>query len=120
MSVIFNVRRRMIEIEFSIWLASKTRWAHLAKIVELPAVPRVGEFVKFRNEKQGDYFAWEVSQVTYRESGTVEVWTKLLDNTDERGFSFEAESDFDEYFQSYVAEGWRCERGIGPNRHRAG
>ena len=109
----------MIEVEFSIWIASKTRWAHLSKNTTMPAMPRVGEFVKFCNEKQGDYFAWKISQVTYRESGKIEVWTELLDNVDERGYSFDAEDEFDEYFQSYIAQGWRCERGIGPNRRIA-
>ncbi|HEX5103224.1 MAG TPA: hypothetical protein VFV87_05405 [Pirellulaceae bacterium] len=103
------------EIQCSIWLASKTRWAHLTKLVRLASVPRVGEYLKFQNHEQGDYFAWRVSQVTYRESGEIEVWTELLDNIDDRGYSFDEESEFDSYFQSYVGEGWTCERGIKPN-----
>lgn len=75
----------MISVQFSIWLASKTRWAHLTKSIEMPAVPRLGEFVKFRNEQQGDYFSWEVSQVTYREGGATEAWTNLLNDADDRG-----------------------------------
>ena len=104
-----------VEVEFSIWLASKTRWAHLTKTISMPTVPRVGEFVKFRNKKVGAYFPWQVSEVTYCESGEIEVWTGLLDNIDGRGYSFESEEEFDEYFQSYVSENWRCERGIKPN-----
>jgi hypothetical protein len=107
----------MITIEFSIWLASKSRWAHLTKMIGMPVVPRVGEFVKFSNAKNGDYFAWKVSQVTYRENGSIEVWTELLENIDNRGFSFETEDEFDDFFQSYVAENWRCERGIRTNRN---
>jgi len=109
----------MIPIQFNIWLASKTRWAHLAKTISLPAVPRVGEFLKFRNAQQGDYFAWQVSEVTYRETGTIEISTKPLNDADERGYSFEDEAEFDEYFRSYIDEGWQCERGIGPNRRIA-
>jgi len=109
-----------MDIEFSIWLASKTRKAHLIKIIPMPIVPRVGEWIKFRNEKVGDYFAWQITQVTYRESGQIEVWTELLNNTDDRGYSFDTEEEFDEYFASYIAEGWRCERGIGPNRRYKG
>lgn len=105
-----------MDIEFSIWLATRTRWAHLTKTMSMPVVPRVGEHVKFRNEVVGDYFAFRVSAVTYRESGGIEVATELLDNIDDRMFSFEAEEEFDEYFASYLAEGWRCERGVGPNR----
>jgi len=110
-----------VDIEFSIWLASKTRWAHLTKTIEMPVVPRVGEFVKFGNKKQGDYFAWRVTQVTYRESGQIEVWTELLDNIDDRRYSFETEEEFDQYVNSYIAEDWRCDRGIGPNtRYKGG
>ncbi len=82
----------------------------------MPVVPRVGEFVKFANKELGDYFAYPVKQVTYRESGQIEVWTKLLDNIDDRGYSFEDESEFDEYLASYLAEGWTCSRGVQPNR----
>jgi hypothetical protein len=109
-----------IDIEFSIWLATKTRWAHLTKVISMPIVPRVGEFMKFRNVAVGDYFAFRVSQITYREDGLIEVWTELLDNVDERMYSFEDESEFDEYFASYIAEGWACHEGIGPNRRVAG
>ncbi len=106
-----------MDIEFSIWLATKTRWANLTKTMSMSSVPRVGEFVKFDNERVGDYFAWEVSQVTYRESGVTEVWTGLLDNIDDRGYSFEDEAEFDEYYESFLAEGWHCKRGIGRNNH---
>jgi hypothetical protein len=105
-----------MDIEFSIWLATKTRWAHLTKVIAMPVVPRVAEFVKFRSAAVGDYFAFKVSQVTYREDGMIEVWTELLDNIEGRMYSFEDESEFDEYYGSYLAEGWSCSKGIGPNR----
>jgi len=104
-----------IEIKFEIWLASKTRWAYLHKVIPLPVVPRVGEFIKFNNKEMGDYFAWEISAITYRESGEVEASTELLNNIDERMYSFEEEVEFEEYFQSYLAEGWVCEFGVKPN-----
>jgi hypothetical protein len=108
------------EIEFSIWLASKTRWTHLTNRISMASVPRVGEYMKFRNAELGDYFAWRVTEVTYREGGIVEISTELLDDIDGRGYSFEAEEEFDDYLKSYMAEGWRCERGIGPNRRYRG
>jgi hypothetical protein len=37
----------------------------------MPVVPRVGEFVKFKNDKPGEYFAFPVKQVTYRETGEI-------------------------------------------------
>ena len=109
-----------MDIDFSIYLATPTRWVHLRKTISFPTVPRKGEFVKFRNEKLGDYFAFEVMEVTNRESGQVEIQTDLLDNVDQRMYSFEEEEEFDEYFQSYRSEGWRCERGVVPNKRVAG
>ena len=109
-----------MKLEFSIWIASKTRWAHLTKGIEMPTVPRVGEYMKFNNDEMGDYFPWRITEVTYRESGHVDVCTELLDNQDDRGYSFESEVEFDEYYQSYLDMGWRCERGVGPNRRTRG
>ncbi len=109
-----------VDIDFSIWLASKTKWAHLTKLISMPVVPRVGEYVKFRNAQMGDYFGWKVSSITYRECGPIEVLTELLDDIDGRRYSFEEEQEFDEYFNSYLVEGWRCERGIGPNSQYRG
>lgn len=106
----------LIDIKFSIWMASKTRWVHLTKTISLPAVPRSGDFIKFTNEELGDYFAWEISEVTYRESGSIEVSTALLDDIDNRRYSFEDEAEFDEYYDSYIAEGWTSPEGIGKNR----
>jgi hypothetical protein len=104
-----------MKIRFSVWIASKTRWSHLTKVVEMPVVPRVGEFMKFRNAKLGDYFAFQISQVTYREAGEIDVWTELLGNVDDRMYSFEEEAEFDDYYHSYLEEGWECPRGVGPN-----
>jgi hypothetical protein len=109
-----------MNIEFSIWLASKTRWAHLTKIIPMQTVPRVGEFMKFQNAEVGDYFAWAITQVTYRENADIEVWTELLNNIEDQGYSFETEEEFDQYFRAYLAEGWQCIRGIGRNNHYKG
>jgi hypothetical protein len=103
-------------VKCSIYLASKTRWTHLTKLVELATVPRVGEWIKFANAELGDYFPWKVVEVTYREGGEVELMTDLLDDINGRGYSFENESEFDEYFDSYLKSGWACHRGVGPNR----
>ena len=106
-----------MQIKFSIYMASKTRWAHLTKTISMPSVPRVGEFIRFANEEEGDYFKWRVMEVTFRgSSGRFEIMMDLLNNADERGYSFEDESEFDECFDSYLTEGWQCERGVGPNR----
>jgi len=82
--------------EFSIWIASKSKLAHLSKEIELNVLPRVGEFIKFKNDEVGDYFAWEIRQITYHELGRIEIWTELLNNHDNCGYSFEDEEDFQE------------------------
>ncbi|OAN19876.1 hypothetical protein A3K86_00030 [Photobacterium jeanii] len=105
----------MIEIEFSIWLASKENWVHLTKNIKFPSVPRVGEYVKFSSASLGDYFSWRVTQVTYRENGYVEVWTELLDNIDDRMYSFEDDCDFQEYLLAYQTEGWVAPYGVKEN-----
>ncbi|WP_372836257.1 hypothetical protein [Pontibacterium sp.] len=111
----------MIEMEFSIWLASKTRWVHLTKAISLPVVPRVGEHIKFKSKELGDYYPWKVTQVTYRESGVIEVWTELLEDINGRGYSFEEEDDFDEYHNAYIEEGWQAPHGIKRNtKYRGG
>lgn len=68
----------------------------------------------------GDYFPWEVSDITYRESGAIEVRTELIDNIDDRGYSFDTEEEFDEYYQSYLAEGWLADGEISDNVHYNG
>jgi hypothetical protein len=109
-----------MDVEVSIYLATRTRWAHLTKVVSLPAMPRVGEVIKFRNREMGDYFGFEITSVTYREGGGIEVVTGLLDNVEDRLYSFEEEQELDEYVISYLAEGWKCQRGIGPNNRLLG
>ena len=79
------------------------------------AIPRIGEFVNFTNNKQGDYFSWKVTEITYRESGDIDIRTELLDNVDNRGYSFETEDEFDAYYQSYLHEGWQSKKGIVEN-----
>jgi len=78
-------------------------------------VPRVGEWIKFQNETVGEYFGFQVAEVTYRESGAIEIMTNLLDDVDGRGYSFEDEEEFDEYYESYLENGWKSDRGVTPN-----
>ena len=58
-----------MKVQFCIWLATKTRWTLLTKDIDMPVMPRVGEFMKFKNGEVGDYFAFKITQVTYREGG---------------------------------------------------
>lgn len=81
----------------------------------MQAIPRVGDFVKFTLEGEDDYVPWRVPAITYRESGAIEVSTELLDDLDGRGYSFEAEEDFDETVKEYQTSGWHCPHGIRAN-----
>lgn len=105
-----------MECSVSIWLASRTRWVHLIKSVAFGSRPRVGEYLKLRNARFGDYFPWRVTEVTHREGGALEVWTELLDDVGGRGYSFEAEDEFDAYLEAYRAEGWVTPHGVTANR----
>ncbi|MCE2595401.1 hypothetical protein K6Y31_11295 [Motilimonas cestriensis] len=71
--------------------------------------------MKFHSDSLGDYFAWKVSEVTYRELGKVEVATELLDNIDDRMYSFEDDDEFEEYLAAYLSEGWQAPRGVISN-----
>ena len=76
--------------------------------------------MKFNNREVGDYFNWRVTEIYYHENGQIEIWTELLDNIDNRGYSFESEEEFDEYYNAYIAEGWVCKRGPRENtRYKA-
>ena len=109
-----------VEVQVSIWLASPTRRVHLQKLLQLQALPRVGEFLKLRNGKIGDYFPWRVTDITHREGGTIQLSTELLNDDDGRGYSFASEAEFDEYYESYLREGWTSQRGVGRNTRLLG
>ena len=106
-----------MNITFRIYLATKSKWVHLTKTIDMPTVPRVGEYVKFKNDEMGDYFGFKVTEVTYRETGAIEIMTEPLDFIDDGIHSFddEDEEEFEEYYDSYLQEGWSSERGIKPN-----
>lgn len=97
-------------------MASKTRWTHLTKMIEMQAIPRIGEFVKFTITGEDDYVPWKITEIAYRESGSIEVSTELLDDVDGRGYSFTDEEDFDEALKEYKSSGWECPRGIKSNQ----
>ena len=104
----------MINMQFSIWIASKTKWAHLIKDIQLESVPMVGNYIKF-NCFNYDYIPWKITQITFRENCKIEVWTELLDNIDNRNYSFEEENEFLECYNDFLKDNWICERGIGEN-----
>lgn len=82
----------------------------------METIPRVGEFVKFTLQGEDDYVPWKISEITYREAGSIEIWTELLDDVDGRGYSFEDEEEFNEALAMYLASGWDCPRGVRPNK----
>ena len=106
----------MIEVEVSLYLASRERLARLQKTVGFAALPRVGEFVKLRNREQGDYFAFTVVQVTHREGGLPELWLQLTTLVGGRSVAdFIEDGELDEYVAGYGREGWTLSS-LVPNR----
>ena len=81
----------------------------------MQVVPRVGEYVKFTIKGEDDYVPWRISEIIYRESGAIDVWTELLDDVNGRGYSFEEEEEFDQALHEYQTAGWDCDRGVKPN-----
>lgn len=73
--------------------------------------------MKFNSSNLSDYFSWKVTQVTYRECGSIELWTELLENIDNRMYSFEDDEEFQEYLHAHKLEGWEAPFGIKENTH---
>lgn len=97
----------MIEVEVSLYLASRERLARLQKSVAFAAMPRVSEFVKLVNREQGDYFAFTVVQITHREGGPPELWLQLTSLEGGRSVvDFFEDGELDEYVAGYKQEGW--------------
>src|SRR5438105_15847507 len=89
---------RMIDVDVSLYLASHVRLARLQKTVAFAVMPRLREFVKLRNREQGDYFAFEVVQLTHREGGPPELWLHLTTSAGSRSSaSFIEDGELDEY-----------------------
>jgi hypothetical protein len=105
-----------LDVRFSIWMASTTRWSCLTKVIALAATPRVGEYVTFRTAAMRRCFVWRITEVTHREGDSIEVSAQLVNDVGQREYSFESERDFDAHRRSYLAEGWSCEQGIGLSR----
>jgi hypothetical protein len=68
-------------------------------------MPREGEWLKLANPKMGDYFAFQVREITHREGSPPEVVLDRLPPNDEANAPFN-ESELDEYVTSYVDVGW--------------
>ena len=90
------------------------------KSISLPSVPRVGEYIRFQTENEDDDYSWEIREIKHYESGRIEVWTELLDNIDDRMYSFESEDEFQEYYDKYIAAGWKAPYGIRENKQYKG
>lgn len=84
--------------ETRLYLRSPTQLAFLTKPVEFAFAPRVGEWVKLRNEEHGNYFSIRIDHVTHIENEGVDVMLEPLDLSEEE--------ELDEYIASYQAEGW--------------
>ena len=100
-----TISSKMTNALVFLYLVSESRLAFLQKEVEFHALPRKNEWVKLRNREKGDYFAFEVLEVTHREGGLPEVTLNVLKCSETEYELFE-EEELDEYIASYAAEGW--------------
>lgn len=95
-----------MKIAATLYWISDQRIACLSKQLDLPVLPRTGEFIKIRNQELGDYFAFKVTEVTHREEDIPDIKLRI---------DYYPEDDLpdDQYFESdvntYVAEGWTLE-----------
>jgi hypothetical protein len=97
----------MIGTEVALYLVSRARIARLKKTIMFSSLPRVHEFVKVRNRKQGDYFAFMVAQVTHREGDSPVLWLHMTGLSNGRSVvCFFDDSELDEYVVGYQQEGW--------------
>ena len=88
----------MLNCSVHLYLESPREIALLEKSLVFPAMPRVGEFAKLKNSEMGDYFAFGVTSVTYREEHAPEIMLKSLAPLNE--------DELVEYVNSYVSQGW--------------
>ncbi len=96
----------MVRASVRLYLPSDTRLAFLEKEIEFSAMPRVGEWIKFKNDQVGDYFAFRVREVTHRENGIPDVMMEPMEDANGKPEFAGREQELDEYVQSYVQEGW--------------
>lgn len=106
----------MVYVKVSLYLVTGGRIARLQKTIAFAVLPRVREFVKVLNRVHGDYFAFQVVQVTHREEGSPEIWLQLTTLKDGKSVvDFFEETELDEYLTSYQREGWIL-ASVRPNR----
>lgn len=97
----------MIEAKVSLYLISRERIILLQKVVGFHVLPRLYEFIKVRNEKDGDYFAYQITQVTHREGDLPELWAMVASFTEGKSIvSFFDDGELDGLSKSYADEGW--------------
>lgn len=95
-----------MKIDATLYWVSDQRIACLVKRLDLPVLPRTGEFIKIRNQVLGDYFAFMVTEVVHREGRIPEIRVRIDhhpgdDLPDDQGLESDA--------NTYVAEGWKLE-----------
>ena len=92
-----------MKIDATLYWVSDQRIACLVKRLDLPVLPRTSEFIKIRNQKLGDYFAFMVTEVVHREGQIPEI---ILRTNDRPGDDLPADQDLESDINTYVVEGW--------------
>ena len=97
----------MVEANVSLYLISRERIVRLQKLVSFHALPRLYEFIKVRNKEEGDYFAYQITQVTHREDDLPELWAMVTSFEQGRSIvSFFDDGELDRFSKSHSDEGW--------------
>lgn len=99
----------------NLYLASDMRLACMQKEVDFAGLPRTGEWLKVRNEKTGEFFPFEIMEVTHREGAIPEIVLGLLKKNDKEYKHFNDNQELEEYIQSFTSEGWK-QVSLGENR----
>lgn len=95
----------MITVLVTMYLGSPTTLVRLEKQIQLPALPRAGEWMKFENQQEGDHILYQVRDVIYRERGNPSIVLEFLKDGPSHYLLLE-EDELSEFIASYVAEGW--------------
>lgn len=95
-----------MKIDATLYWVSDQRIARLSKQLDLPVLPRTGEFIKIRNQVLGDYFAFEVTEVTHREGRIPEIRLRINYHP---GDDLPDDQSLESDINTYVAEGWFLE-----------
>jgi hypothetical protein len=97
----------MIRCSVNLHLDAPSRLCRPEKTIEFHAMPRTGEWPKLVNDTMGDYFGFQIAEITHREGAILEITLGRLCPVSGMAAAFE-EDEPDEYLSSYVQHVETC------------